>query len=102
MAQRKGQSWFWMFRHIAVYAVAITAVVIVYSLNHRLPAWLAGGALLFILGSHTILDRRRFTFRWMHLVGVSPDHPWLSIVVDQVFHLLTLAITAHILVLASG
>jgi hypothetical protein len=102
MAKYKSQSWYWMFVHIAAYMVTVTAVLVGYSLNHRLPAWLAVGALLFIVGTHIILDRRGFTLWWMRLVGVSPEHPWLSIIVDQVFHLLTLAVVAQVLALASS
>jgi hypothetical protein len=102
MAKNKAQSWYWMFRHIAVYMFTVTVVVVVYALNHRAPAWLTVGSWLFIFVTHIILDRRKFTLWWMRSVGVSQDHPWLSIVVDQVFHLLTLAITAQILVSASG
>jgi hypothetical protein len=102
MARNKGQSWPWMLRHVGLYMVVITAVLIAYALIRPLPLWLIIIALLFICVTHVILDRRGFTAWWMRRVGVTPDHPWLSIIVDQVFHLLTLAIVAQVLTLAAG
>lgn len=98
MAKNKAQSWPWMLKHVGVYLAVIAAPVSVYALHHPLPAWLIAVALLLIGGTHIILDRRDLTVRWMRLVGISPDHPWLPIVVDQVFHLLVLAVVAQILV----
>jgi transcriptional regulator GlxA family with amidase domain len=57
---------------------------------------------LFLLATHIILDRRRFTTSWMRLIGMSPDHPWLPVVVDQVFHILTLAVVAQTLALIAS
>jgi hypothetical protein len=102
MALLKAQSWSWMFRHIAVYMVLVTVVVVHYSVTHALPAWLAVGALLFLAGTHIVLDRRAFTNWWMRTIVKAPDIDWLSVVVDQVWHIVTLAIVAQVLVLASG
>jgi len=102
MARHKPQDWRWMLRHVGLYMVTITVILIAYALSHGLPVWLPAAAWLFIFGTHLILDRRGFTTRWMRLVGASPDHPWLPIVVDQIFHLITLAIVAQVLVLAGG
>jgi len=65
--------------------VTITAIITGYGLSHVLPWWLPVIAWLFICGTHLILDRRGFTLRWMRLVRASPEHPWLPIVVDQIF-----------------
>lgn len=102
MAMRKARSWPWMFRHVAVYMVLVILVVAQYTLAHRLPAWLAVITLLFVAGTHVILDRRAFTNWWLQQIVKAPNHPWLSIVVDQIFHIATLAIVAQVLVLASG
>ncbi len=102
MAKNKGQSWLWMLRHVGFYMVVITAVLIVYTLIHPLPLWLIIVALLVVCVTHTILDRRGFTTWWMRLVGATPDNPWLSIIVDQVFHILTLAVVAQVLTLVAG
>ena len=102
MARHKMESWSWMLRHICTYMAIMTVVVVIYASSHPLPAWLIVAALAFILVTHVILDRRVFTEWWMRLVGVAPNHPWMPIVVDQVFHVLILAIVAHVLVLAGG
>lgn len=100
MAKHKGHSWQWMTRHVGLYMAVMTPLLIVYAAFHSIPAgWVAAG-LLFILVTHVILDRRGFTQWWMRVVGISNDQLWISIIVDQVFHLLTLAIVAQILVLA--
>ena len=102
MARHKPRSWRWMLGHVSLYMVTITVIITAYGLGHTLPFWLPVAAWLFIFATHLILDRRSFTACWMRLVGASPDHPWLPIVVDQIFHLITLAIVAQALVLASG
>lgn len=102
MASRKENSWSWMLGHVGIYMVVISVVLIVYALSHPLPAWLFAIALLFVCVSHVVLDRRGFVVWWMRFVNVAPDHEWLPIVVDQVFHLLTLAIVAQALVLVGA
>jgi hypothetical protein len=102
MANQKIEDWPWMVRHIGCYMVILSAVLLAYSVAYRLPLWQAVLALLFIGATHVLLDRRGLTLRWMHLVGMSPDHPWLGIIVDQVFHILTLALVAQLLTLGTG
>lgn len=102
IAKNKPQRWPLLLSHVSLYMVVMIPIVVVYAFTHPLPFWLAVSALLFLSGTHIILDRRDFTVRWMRFVGMSPDRIWLSIVVDQIFHLLTLAIVAQVLALASG
>jgi hypothetical protein len=102
VAKNKTGRWPWLLGHVALYMVVITAIVVVYALSHPLPPWLAVAALLFVLATHVMLDQRGFTRWWMRLMGMAPDRLWLAIVVDQVFHLVTLAIVAQALVWASG
>ena len=102
MAEYKATSWSWMFKHIAVYMVLITGVLVGYGLSAHVPFWLLVVAWFFLAGTHIVLDRRGFTLKWMRLTRVSLDHPWMPIVIDQVFHLLVLAVTAQVLVLFSG
>ena len=102
MAKNKPQRWPPLLGHVGLYMVFITPIVIIYALTHSLPLWLVVAALLFLSGTHVILDRRDFTARWMRFVGMSPDRLLLSMIVDQVFHLLSLAIVAQVLVLVSG
>ncbi len=102
MAERKTRQWSWMLAHVGIYTVLVTPVVVIYAWTHHSPAWLVLSVLLFLTGSHILLDRRSFTVWWMRLVGISPNPPWLPVAVDQVFHILTLAIVAQGLALASG
>jgi Protein of unknown function (DUF3307) len=101
VANNKAQSWPWMLRHIAIYMALIAAPVVAFALSHASSFWVAGAVLLLIAATHIILDRRGFTLRWMRLIGISPNLPWLPIVIDQVFHVLILAIAAEVLVLTS-
>lgn len=95
MARYKTQHWQWMLRHVGLYTVLIAVVLIAYGLYHDVPVWAVASALLFVFVTHLALDRRRLTAWWMRRVGMQPDHPWLPIVVDQVCHLLTLAVVAQ-------
>lgn len=101
MAQNK-QHKLMMLGHIGLYMVVMTTIVVIYALAHSLPAWLVVAVLLFIAGTHVILDHRGPTEGWMRFMGMSPDRLWLAIVVDQIFHLLTLVIVAQVLVLFGG
>lgn len=100
MAKYKGQNWLWMLKHVGLYMMIMSALLIVYALLHPVPAGLVAAALLFLAVTHVILDRRAFTNWWMRLVGISNDKLWISVAIDQVFHILTLAIVAQVLVLA--
>lgn len=97
MADLKCQQWSWMLAHVGVYASVTGAVVIAFAVAHHTPAWLALAAVLFIGVTHSLLDRRTFTLGWMRWNGTSPGHPWLPIVVDQAFHLVSLAVVAQVL-----
>lgn len=98
MARNKGTRWRWMATHVGLYMAAITPVLVGYALTHPLPLGWVVGSWLFVLGTHIVLDLRDFTARWMRFVGMATDHAWLPIVVDQVFHVLTLAVVAQVLV----
>ena len=102
MAKHKGQDWMWMPKHVGLYMAIMSALLIVYALFHAMPAGPVAAALLFLLVTHVILDRRTFTRWWMRLVGISNDKLWISVVIDQVFHVVTLAIVAQGLVLTIG
>ena len=99
MARRKEESWAWLSAHVAVYMAPVTVVVVCYTVSHGLPARAALVAWLLLAGSHALLDRRGFIRWWTrHVLGVPDDH-WLFIVVDQVFHIVVLALVAQALVL---
>lgn len=99
MARHKAQNWPWMLKHVTIYTAIVAVVLVIYALIHRLPAWAVVAAILSIFGTHLALDRRHFTLWWMRQMGMAPDHPWLSVAVDQVFHVLTLAVVAQLLLL---
>ena len=101
MAKYKATDWSWMLRHVGTYLIIMTAVLVAYALAHPVPLVLVVALLLFLAATHIVLDRRTFVLWWTGLVGASPEHPWLSIVVDQVFHLLTVAVVAQVLVQAN-
>jgi hypothetical protein len=102
MARYKAQSWSWMLKHVGIYLAVMVVLVGAYAMNHPLPLWVVGAVLLFIGGTHIILDRRGFTLWWMRRLGVSSDLTWLPIVADQIFHLLVLVVVAQALVVAGS
>lgn len=102
MAKYKGQDWGWMLKHVGLYMAIMSAVLILYALFHAMPALPVAAGLLFLLVTHVILDRRTFTHWWMRFVGISNDKLWISVVIDQVFHIVTLAIVAQTLALTIG
>ena len=102
MARYKEKDWSWMLRHVGVYLVVMTVLLGAYVLSHPVSLWAAGAMLLFIGGTHIILDRRTFTLWWMRRIGVSSDLNWLSIVADQVCHILVLAVVAQVMTALGG
>jgi hypothetical protein len=102
MAKYKAQSWTWMLRHVGLYLAVMVIVLGVYSLSNPVPLWVLGLSLLFIGAMHIILDRRGFTLAWMRLIGITSDLDWLTIVADQVFHLLVLVVVVQVVLWASG
>jgi hypothetical protein len=102
MARNKDQQWPWMLRHVGLYMIGVSIVLVAYALKKSMPFWPVAAVWLFFVATHILLDRRGVTRAWMRLVGMSPDHSWLPIVVDQVLHVVTLAIAAQILVLVDA
>ena len=102
MAKYKADNWTWMLRHVGLYLAVMVVVLGAYALSTPVPLWALGLALLFIGVTHIILDRRGFTLGWMRLIGITSDLDWLTIVADQVFHLLVLVVVAQLLTWASG
>jgi dolichyl-phosphate-mannose--protein O-mannosyl transferase len=102
MARYKEENWSWMLRHVGMYLVVMTVLLGVYVLGHPVSLWAVGAMLLFIGGTHIVLDRRTFTLWWMCRIGVSSDLNWLSIVTDQVFHILVLAAVAQVITSLGG
>jgi hypothetical protein len=80
----------------------MTIVLGVYSVSHAVSLWALLLALLFIGATHVVLDRRDVTLGWMRLIGITSDLGWLTIVIDQVFHLLVLVIVVQFVLWAGN
>jgi hypothetical protein len=102
MARRKVSEWPWMLRHVGYYTAVVALPVTVYALQHSVPFWFVLVALAFIIVTHIVMDRRDVIRWWMRVAGVTAEYAWLSIVADQVFHILSLALVAQVLVLVGG
>lgn len=87
MAQYKSTKWIPLFSHVSVYTIVVA-----------LFGFLSGGlslvgiAIIFI--GHIILDRKTFVSFWVNKIQMAkgPNHNWLSIVTDQIFHIIILAV----------
>ena len=81
---------FWnraLISHCVKYTLAFIPVVVAY----RLPLW----SLLVIYGSHMVIDRRWPVIWWRRNVTRNSEDSikatfWLTVVIDQIFHLLVL------------
>lgn len=87
MAKGKDKRWPPLVAHVAVWtACMLPAAVWLFD-----PLWL-----LWLAGTHLVLDGTGFVRWWMTAVKRVPQADlrgsawWLAVVVDQVFHLLTL------------
>jgi len=93
----------WMSMHKASRWIPLLVHCCVYTLTVSIVAWFAFGglsllAISFIFVTHIILDRRTFVQWWVRTImrAKGPESKWLSIVADQIFHLLVLAIALSI------
>ena len=85
MAERKTQQWSALLAHCFVYTATVALLA--------LPGGgltLSGVATVFL--GHAVIDRKRFVNFWAKHISRSPDHAWLKIVQDQVWHVVTLAL----------
>ena len=87
MAKGKDKSWSPLVAHVAVWtACMLPAAVWLFD-----PLWL-----LWLAGTHLVLDGTSFVRWWMTTIKRIPEGDlggsawWLVVVIDQVFHLLTL------------
>ncbi|OPY64029.1 MAG: hypothetical protein A4E56_00081 [Pelotomaculum sp. PtaU1.Bin065] len=83
-------------------ATSLLTHCLVYTMTIYIVALPAGGlsapALIVIFVSHLVLDQRKFVLFWVRRVNNADSLPWMSIVIDQSFHLLVLGLTAQYLV----
>lgn len=88
MAREKEKQWKALVAHVFVWTICflLPATAGLFS-----PLWL-----LWLAGTHLVLDGTRFVRWWMTFIKRVPEADlrgsawWLVVVVDQVFHLLTL------------
>ncbi|TFE01832.1 DUF3307 domain-containing protein [Jeotgalibacillus sp. R-1-5s-1] len=92
MAANKASKWIPLLVHCAVYTLIVALI-----------SWIAFDglsviAILFIFITHVILDRQQFVKWWVKKVMQTPAGPdkWLTIVVDQIFHLIILAAALYL------
>lgn len=92
MAMFKATKWVPLFVHSVVYTVSVTVIA------YLEVGWLPVGAIALLFLSHLFLDRRIFVVWWVkHIMRAEgKDAKWLSIMVDQIFHLIILGAVAHI------
>lgn len=93
----------WMAANKARHWLPLTVHSLVYTFWIILFAWfgfggLSLGAILLIFVSHLILDQRSFVQWWVSTImrTQGKEAGWLSIMVDQIFHLLILALALYI------
>ena len=91
MAKNQGTKWLPILAHVAVY----TAVV---SIAGGLSGGLSLAAIALIFASHIVLDRKTFVAFWVSNIQTAkgPEQAWLSIMADQIFHIIILAIAIAI------
>ncbi|ALS80050.1 hypothetical protein AUO94_16110 [Planococcus kocurii] len=91
MAKYKATKWLPLFTHVSVY----TAVIAVFGM---LSGGLSLPALAIVFVGHLVLDRKTFVMFWVERIQTAkgPEKVWLSIVADQIFHVILLAIAIAI------
>lgn len=91
MAKYKATKWIPLLAHVTVY----TAVV---AIAGTLSGGLSIEGLAVIFLGHVILDRKTFVAFWVRNIQTAkgPEQVWLSIVADQIFHIILLAVAIAI------
>ncbi|WP_170008120.1 DUF3307 domain-containing protein [Bacillus fonticola] len=92
MAQYKSTKWIPLLTHVTVY----TTIVSLFGFFSGQIS-LLGIAIIFL--GHVVLDRKTFVTFWVKNIQGAKDgpvHNWLSIMVDQIFHIILLAIAINI------
>lgn len=92
IATYKATKWFTLFVHVLIYTATIAVLDLLTF--HHLSAW----GIVFIFVTHLIIDRQTVVRWWMNeVMRTNPTSaPWLMIVVDQIFHLIMLAIALYL------
>lgn len=93
-AMNKASGRFWnraILSHCFKYALCFVPITWFYGLNWL---WLA-----VIWGTHMLIDRRQLVLAWRKYIAKSAENSikntfWLTIVIDQIFHFIILALIA--------
>lgn len=91
MAEHKSKKWCPLLVHSSVY----TIIIILFSL---IEGGLSIMGILLIFTGHVILDRGTFVKFWVVNVQTATmeNQRWLSIMADQIFHIILLAIAIYL------
>lgn len=92
IATYKETKWFTLLVHVMIYTATIA--VLDYLTFQYLSIW----GILFIFVSHCFIDRQGIVNWWMKTITkTSPESfPWLKIMIDQIFHIIALAIALQL------
>lgn len=91
MAKYKATKWLPLLTHVTVYTIVVASA-----------GWISGGLSLWgialIFFGHILLDRKTFVAFWVRRVQTAkgPEQAWLSIMADQIFHVILLAVAIAI------
>lgn len=88
MAKYKAERWAPLLCHCLVYtAVIVLAAFLI------IPGGISVWAILLVFISHVILDNRKLVVFWYRVIMRVKDDgaKWLTIMIDQTFHLIILA-----------
>lgn len=91
MAKHKASKWLPLLTHVSIY----TAVIALFG---HFSGGLSFAAVAIVFIGHIILDRKTFVLFWVERVQTAkgPEKVWLSIVADQIFHIILLAVAVAI------
>lgn len=92
MATQKSQYWVARLVHVIVYTLSVSTVALAIGVG--LSTW----GIVIIFGSHFIVDKRTIAPWWVATVmqTTGKESGWLGLVVDQVFHVLILALVLYV------
>ena len=80
-----------LLRHVLKYTACLTIVIVAFGASYWWVLW--------IFATHYVLDRRAFVLWWRKNIMRSSEQSientfWLTIIVDQIFHILAIAVVA--------
>lgn len=91
-AKHKTSNTLWCLVHVGIYTCCVVGLLGLFD-----PHWFNWKWVLIIAVPHFFIDRFRLSRQWMRLAqeqfATGPMSPWSIIVVDQVFHFVSLFIT---------